>query len=151
MALDDVLDPAIDAGEAHREAAGLRVIERPPIAVGESRRPLEAATPGETIGQGLMLGASTLTTKAPRSRRRTSVAAPRLMQTTSEGGFSESEVSAVTVQPERASPSPQVTMATPEANSRMAIRNAAPSASAGATLIPLASSWSCRLSRQSIP
>src|SRR5271156_687524 len=91
-----------------------------------------------------------LIAKALRSRRRTSVDVVRSMQTTSEGGFSESEVSAVIVQPARASPSPQVRMATPETNSRMANRKAALSASPGAALIRVASSLRRRLSRLSI-
>jgi hypothetical protein len=68
-----------------------------------------------------------------------SVDEERSRQITSEGGDRESEASAVAVQPARSFPFAHVTIATPEANSRIARRKFALLASGGTALIASAS------------
>jgi hypothetical protein len=80
------------------------------------------------------------TANAPACFRLASVADANSMQTTSEGGVSESDANAVTVQPARSPPLTQVRIATPEANSRIARRKFALSASGRGVLIASGSS-----------
>ena len=62
-------------------------------------------------------------------------------QTIRVGGVSDSEASAVTVQPTRRSPSPQATIATPDDSARIALRKAA---AVGVMQAPLAHSAGSR-------
>ncbi len=79
------------------------------------------------------------TAKAPACVSTASVDEERSRQITSEGGDKESEASAVAVQPARSFPFAHVTIATPEANSRIARRKSALLASGCTALIASAS------------
>ena len=119
VALEDLFDPAVDrrqrVGE-QRRAGG----ERRPAADGEARRAALADAAGEAVGEFAVARAEQIDGEGAGLAQPLSVCASRLRQTSKVGGDSDSDVNAVTVQPERPSPAPQATIATPAANSRIA-------------------------------
>jgi|ERR1700677_2202026 hypothetical protein len=138
VALDDLLDAAVERGERIDEGRSVRR-ERRPIPFFKTRITLNAIPPAKRAASAPCWAARIFTAKAPACVNMASVDEERSRQTTSEGGERESEASAVAVQPARSFPFEHVTIATPEANSRIARRKFALLASGYAALIASAS------------
>ena len=82
-------------------SSGAPVTSVDPVALAKRAAPCTPPRPAKRSASASCRAPRILTAKAPHSRRRASVVALRSMQTSSEGGVSDSEESAVAVQPAR--------------------------------------------------
>ena len=128
MPVDDLLDQAVEGGERVGENGRAGGERRSSARLSKRRGPCAPPRPLNRLASASWRAASMLTENAPASLIPASVEDERARQMKSVGGVSDSDASEVTVQPSRASPSPQATIATPEHSARIAARKAALSA-----------------------
>src|ERR1700722_8233749 len=126
-----------EASESTRAGAPVSSADQSPSSNRAS--PSTPLPPAKREASAPCWAARIFTAKVPACVSTASVDEERSRQITSEGGDRESEASAVAVQPARSFPFAHVTIATPEANSRIATRKSALLASGCTALIASAS------------